>query len=194
MRILFALHLQNKFVVGYIGTHGMAHKLDFIVRAAKKIDNQAIHFLFIGEGAEKKKVVALARELGVNNVTFMDSVSKSEIAEYLSVTDLSLVPLRKTELFTTVIPSKIFENAAMEKPILLGVDGEARSIVEHYKAGIYFEPENEADFLEKLYRLYQDKAFYRECQAGGRLLADDFDRKKLALQMLKFLKTLVKNS
>lgn len=191
--ILEAMQLHDKFVVGYIGTHGMAHKLDFIVRAAKKIENPAIHFLFIGEGAEKKKVVALSGELGVNNVTFLDSVSKSEIAGYLSVTDVSLVPLRKTELFTTVIPSKIFENAAMEKPILLGVDGEARSIVEHYKAGIYFEPENEADFLEKLNRLYTDKAFYQACQEGGRCLADDFDRKKLALKMLDYLKKLVNN-
>ena len=192
--LLETLHLQDKFVVGYIGTHGMAHKLDFIVRVAQKIENPAIHFLFIGEGAEKKKVVALAGELGVRNMTFMDSVSKSEIAEYLSVTDLSLVPLRKTELFTTVIPSKIFENAAMEKPLLLGVDGEARSIVEHYNAGVYFEPENETDFLEKLDRLYQDKAFYQECQEGGRLLADDFDRKKLALEMLNYIKKLVNNS
>ena len=126
-------------------------------------------------------------------MTFMDSVSKSEIAEYLSVTDVSLVPLRKTEFFTTVIPSKIFENAAMEKPLLLGVDGEARSIVEHYKAGIYFEPEDETDFLEKLNRLYQDKVFYQECQAGGRLLADDFDRKKFALHMLDYLNKIVNN-
>ena len=189
--LLEAMQLHDKFVVGYIGTHGMAHKLDFIVRVAKKIQNPAIHFLFIGEGAEKKKVVALASELGVSNVTFMDSVSKNLIADYLSVTDVSLVPLRKTELFTTVIPSKIFENAAMEKPILLGVDGEARSIVEHYKAGIYFEPENEADFLEKLNRLYTDKAFYQACQEGGRHLADDFDRKKLALDMLNYLESLV---
>ena len=82
----------------------------------------------------------------------------------------------------------------MEKPLLLGVDGEARSIVEHYNAGVYFEPENETDFLEKLDRLYQDKAFYQECQEGGRLLADDFDRKKLALEMLNYLKKLVNNS
>jgi len=192
--IVDALGLRDKFVVGYIGTHGMAHKLDFIIRAAKNVDNAAIHFLFIGDGAEKKNVVLLAEELGVKNVTFIDSVSKGEIADYLSVTDVALVPLRKTNLFTTVIPSKIFESAAMEKPLLLGVDGEARSIVEHYGAGIYFEPEHEADFLDKLNRLYVDHAFYKECQAGGRQLAQAFDRNRLALDMLVYLKKLVGKS
>lgn len=191
--LLEKLKLQGKFVVGYIGTHGMAHKLDFIVRCATKVSNPDMHFLFIGDGAEKKNVSNLAALLGCRNVTFLDSVPKSAIAEYLSVTDVALVPLRKAELFTTVIPSKIFENAAMQKPILLGVDGEARMLVEKYRAGLFFEPENENDFLEKLEKLYRDKEVYMACQAGGARLAQDFDRRRLAMSMLEYLKRLSNN-
>jgi len=186
--LLATLGLEGKFVVGYIGTHGMAHKLDFIVRCANKVRNSAIHFLFIGDGAEKKNVMELAGSLGCSNVTFLDPVSKDRIAEYLSVTDLALVPLRKTDLFTTVIPSKIFETASMQKPLLLGVDGEARALVEEYGAGLFFEPENEADFLVKLDRLYTDRIVYQQCQEGGARLAKAFDRKRQASAMLEHLK------
>lgn len=181
------LRLKGKFVVGYIGTHGMAHKLDFIIECAAKVSDERIHFLFIGDGAEKKRVISRAADLGLSNVTFLDPVPKEKVADYLSLTDVALVPLKKTELFTTVIPSKIFENAAMCKPILLGVDGEARAIIEQYHAGLFFEPENEQDFLKKLDRLAQGKELYESCQDGCARLAKDFDRKKLALDMLDFL-------
>lgn len=180
--------LKGKFVVGYIGTHGMAHKLDFIVECAGKVADGRIHFLFIGDGAEKKRIVRRAAEIGLKNVTFLDPVAKEKVVGYLSLTDVALVPLKKTELFTTVIPSKIFESAAMRKPILLGVDGEARTIVEQYGAGLFFEPENEKDFLDKLDQLVNDKTQYELCQDGCRKLAMDFDRTKLAQEMLEFLK------
>ena len=80
-------------------------------------------------------------------------VSKEEVVRYISITDVALVPLKKSDTFKTVIPSKIFENAAMEKPILLGVEGESKEIIETYKAGLCFEPENEKEFLEKLNQL-----------------------------------------
>jgi len=188
LTLLDSLGLHGKFVIGYIGTHGMAHKLDFIIDCARKVRNPDVHFLFIGEGAEKKNVIAHAALLGCTNVTFLDSVSKSAIAEYLSVTDVALVPLRKADLFTTVIPSKIFENASMQKPLLLGVDGEARALVEEYGAGLFYEPENEVNFLEKLDLLISDKAVYKGCQEGGSRLATEFDRRKLALFMLDHLR------
>jgi len=189
--LVASLGLQGKFVVGYIGTHGMAHKLDFIVQCAGKVVDSRVHFLFIGDGAEKKSVVALATSLGVTNVTFMDSVAKDAIAEYLSITDVALVPLRRSDLFTTVIPSKIFENASMQKPILLGVDGEARALVESYGAGLFFEPEDEADFLQKLEVLATDTMLYQRCQEGGARLAQDFNRKKQALSMLEHVRRFV---
>lgn len=188
--LLSALKLDSKFVIGYIGTHGLAHGLDFIIRAAAKIDHPSVHFLFIGSGAAKADAVRLASDLKLSNVTFLDSVPKEEVGRYLSVTDAALVPLRRSDTFKTVIPSKIFESAAMQKPILLGVDGQARQIVEQFEAGLYFEPENEVSFIEALSRLAADHNLYARLQAGGARLAQVYDRSRLAEQMQQELKRL----
>ncbi|HMY83390.1 MAG: glycosyltransferase family 4 protein [Saprospiraceae bacterium] len=184
-QLLSQLGLEGKFIFGYLGTHGMAHKLDFIVECAAKITDEDIHFLFIGNGAQKENVRNLAVQLRVKNCTFLDSVPKNEIADYISITDVALVNLMKSETFQTVIPSKIFENASMQKPILLGVEGESKSIIEQYDAGICFEPENEAAFLDAVYRLKSDAQLYGKLQEGCKRLALDFDRRKLALRMLE---------
>ena len=191
-RLLDKLNLKNKFIIGYIGTHGLAHKLDFILSCAKELDNDKFHFLFIGDGAEKENLLKKAGNLKLNNVTFLDPVKKNEVSLYLSIIDVALIPLKKSELFKTVIPSKIFESAAMQKPILLGVDGESRGIVEKYNAGLFFQPEDKIDFIEKLNRLYSDNRLYIKLQQGCKKLATDFDRKKLADKMLKFIEKQIK--
>ncbi|WP_294950894.1 glycosyltransferase family 4 protein [Sulfurovum sp.] len=185
--LLKSLGLEGKFVVGYIGTHGMAHSLDFIVTALKKVDDPDIHFLFVGGGAMKQTIVEMAEKLALKNVTFLDPVSKKQVPDYLSIIDVSLAPLKKSDTFKTVIPSKIFEASAMRKPTLLGVEGQAQEIIEKYGAGLCFKPEDETDFLEKLGRLKNDKALYETCQSGCDKLVQDFDRKVLAEKMLGIL-------
>ena len=187
--LLSQLGLKDKFIVGYIGTHGMAHSLDFIISAISKIKDEKFHFLFVGDGAVKEKIVNLAADLGLKNVTFLDSVSKDEVPRFLSICDAMLAPLKKDDNFKTVIPSKIFEASAMQRPVLLGVEGQAKEILEAYGAGACFEPENEKDFLEKL-NILTDVNFYNECKTGCLRLASDYDRKKLAKTMLEILKTL----
>jgi len=100
----------------------MAHSPDFILEAAKDAPAE-VHFLFIGDGAEKAKLLDLHARLKLDNVTMIDAVPKCDITAFISLTDVALVPLKKADTFKTVIPSKIFENAAMQKPILLGVEG-----------------------------------------------------------------------
>ena len=185
--LLKSLNLEGKFVIGYIGTHGMAHSLDFIVKSISKVTDDTVHFLFIGDGAMKQTVVDLAKDLQLKNVTFLAPVSKEEVPKYLSVIDVSLAPLKKEENFKTVIPSKIFEASAMQKPTLLGVEGQAQEIMEKYDAGLCFEPENENDFLEKIEMLRNEKR-YKEFQKGCRRLAADFDRKCLAGRMLEIVR------
>jgi len=181
--LLKELNLEGKFIVGYIGTHGMAHSLDFIVNSLAKIKDESIHFLFIGDGAMKQTIVELAKKLQLKNVTFLNPISKEEVPKYLSVCDISLAPLKKEDNFKTVIPSKIFEASAMLKPTLLGVEGQAQEIVEKYNAGLCFEPENERDFLEKLIKIKNDKSLYKQLQNGCKQLAIEYDRKILANQM-----------
>ncbi|MGK2864632.1 MAG: glycosyltransferase family 4 protein, partial [Chitinophagaceae bacterium] len=176
------LGLENKFVVGYIGTHGMAHGLDFILRSVKKIEDKEIHFLFIGDGAEKNNLRTLKEELQLHNVTMLDAIPKDMVAQYLSIVDVALVNLRKAETFMNVIPSKIFENAAMGIPVLLGVDGEVRDLIQTYDAGVYFEPGNEIQFIKAINDI-RESVQLAKYKAGAINLASAFDRTRLAENM-----------
>ena len=189
--LLQSLNLENKFIIGYIGTHGMAHSLDFIVQSISKINDPDIHFLFIGDGHMKSKIVEMASTLSLKNIIFLDPIAKEEVPRYLSIIDVSLAPLIKSDTFKTVIPSKIFEASAMQKPTLLGVEGQAQEIIEQYVAGICFKPENEEDFIEKVLTLKNNKIVYKNCQVGCERLASDFNRNKLARKMLRILKSIV---
>ena len=188
--LLNTLNLNDKIILGFIGTHGMAHKLDFILDCAKQLENTKYHFLFIGDGAMKKSLLQKKEMENIVNVTMLDAVPKDQVSKYLSLVDISLIHLKKSELFKTVIPSKIFENAAMEIPILIGVDGEARSIIEQYNAGLFFEPENMESFINQI-ELINNPSNYTEFQKGCRRLAIDFDRKKLAKKMFEVIKETV---
>jgi glycosyltransferase involved in cell wall biosynthesis len=184
--LLESLGLKGKFVVGYIGTHGMAHSLDFIVKSIVNVSDSDIHFLFIGDGAMKREIVKISEKLQLKNILFLNSVSKDEVPKYLSIIDISLAPLKKDDNFKTVIPSKIFEASAMQKPTLLGVQGQARDVLSKYGAGLCFEPENEKDFILKLSML-RNKNLYKKCQDGCSDLAINYDRKKLANKMLDII-------
>ena len=188
------LKLQNKTVFAYIGTHGMAHGLSFILDSIKPLEetHPDLAFLFIGDGAEKKNLVQQAKELDLKNAVFVDSVGKKEVVDYLSLMDVALVNLRKSDTFLTVIPSKIFEAAAMEKPILLGLEGETKGIIERYGAGVCFEPENQKEFHLAVETILEPDTLSK-CQKGAEQLALDFDRKVIADDMLKDLKHLSSN-
>ena len=181
------LNLNGKVVIGYLGTHGISHSLSFILNSVAHVKDNNIQFLFIGDGAEKETLMELASELKLKNVTFYPSVPKEKIEAYLSVIDISLVPLKRTDTFKTVIPSKIFESAAMRKPILLGVEGESKELIEHYNAGLCFIPEDRTDFLEKLDKIIDQK---EDFNSGLDRLALEFNRTTIAKDMLKELKKL----
>ena len=187
--LLEKLQLKDKFIVSYIGTHGMAHGLSFILDAIKDL-NKDIQFLFIGGGANKNKLLNQAKSLKLKNCTFLDFVPKSDISKYISITDVALVNLKKSETFKSVIPSKIFENAAMRKPILLGVEGESALIINSYEAGECFKPEDKNDFLTKLNKIYRKKVSVSNSYCEGLTrLANDFNRKVLAKRMLDLIKS-----
>ena len=189
-QLLNKLGLEGKFVFSYIGTHGMAHSLEFIVAALEDLENHykknatAIHFLFIGAGARKQACLDLARTKNLQNITFLDPIPKEEVPAYISISDVCLAPLLRTETFKTVIPSKIFEAAAMHKPVLLGVEGQAKEIVDKYQSGMCYIPENKNDFIEKVLYMYHNPKKLEGFKEGCQNLARDYDRKRLAEQML----------
>ena len=184
--LLNNLNLNDQIILGFIGTHGMAHKLDFILDCAKKLENTNYHFLLIGDGAMKKALLEKKEKEQISNVTMLDSIPKDQVSKYLSILDIALINLKKDDLFKTVIPSKIFENAAMEIPILMGVDGEARSIIEKYNAGLFFEPENMDSFMKQLEAI-SNPLSQQEFKKGCRALAIEFDREELANKMFDII-------
>ena len=185
MTLKESLGLKNKIVISYLGTHGLAHGLKFILESISKTSNPDLHFLFIGDGAEKKNLIKYSKTLHSKNFTFLESVTKSEIPLYIEISDYSLVNLKKSDEFKNVIPSKIFENIAMYKPILLGVEGESKKLIDHYEVGVCFEPENKESFLNALLDIQKldRESFKGNC---NKMLAD-FDRNNIAENLIKFI-------
>lgn len=181
-QLLKDLNLEGKFIIGYIGTHGMAHALDFILASAHQLTNEKFHFLLVGDGANKQNLLILKQRLNLQNVTMLDNVDKNRVKDYISILDIGLVNLKKSDTFKSVIPSKIFELCAMHKPILIGVEGEAKKIVEDYKVGCAFIPEDYDSFESRLNDMYIDRSSY-----GFEDLLIDFDRRKLSKKMLDFI-------
>lgn len=185
--------LKGKFVIGYIGTHGLAHALDTILDCADDLKHSANHdnfvFLLIGDGAEKKRLVERKQSDGIDNVIFIDSVPKSEVAGYWSLLDCSVIHLRNTKLFETVIPSKLFECMGMGIPVLHGVAGESAEIVLKEEVGLVFESENAKDLSEKLEYLYSDRKLFQKLKNKGPISALNYERKNLANDMIGILET-----
>mgnify|MGYP001160652305 FL=1 len=183
--------LEGKFVAGYVGTHGMAHALESILEAAARVGKMecgdSYHFILLGNGARKQTLMAQAAQMGLTNVVFIDTVPKAEVARYWSLLDVSIIHLRKTALFTTVIPSKLFECMGMGIPVLHGVAGESADIVAKEGVGLTFEPENAVELCDKLEMLRQDKDLYRRCHENCLIAARRYDRSALAGRMLKIL-------
>ena len=190
--LLGKLGLQDKFIAGYIGTHGLAHGLDTILYAAHieqvSRPDSNLHFLMLGDGAEKARLKVKASELGLSNVTLVDSVSKAEVVRYWSLLDVSIVHLKKTPLFEAVIPSKIFECMGMGIPIAHGVSGESAAIVEASGAGMTFQPESSERLLDVLHQFASEPELYDTMSKCGQESAQTFDRSILAGRMLRILR------
>ncbi|TYO98349.1 hypothetical protein EDC39_107150 [Geothermobacter ehrlichii] len=187
--------LEGKFVSGYIGTHGMAHALETILEAAERVrrfeNGDQYHFILLGHGARKEALIEKAKQMQLENVIFIDSVPKEEVPRYWSLLDVSIIHLKKTPLFTTVIPSKLFECMGMGIPTLHGVAGESAEIVEREGAGIVFEPENADELIENLVKLKEDGDCYRQLQENCLAGAKNYDRTHLAGAMLDILNDIV---
>jgi len=184
------LGAEGKFVVCYIGTLGMAHGLETLVEAASRLRESApqVLFVLVGEGSEKQRILAMATSRGLNNLRFVAQQPREKIPDYVRTADACLVLLRRTELFKTVIPTKMLEFMSCGRPVIVGVDGQARQIVEEAKAGLYIPPENAAALAEAVVRLATDAALRESLGANGRRkVLRDFARERTARDYLSVL-------
>jgi glycosyltransferase involved in cell wall biosynthesis len=174
--------VEGKFVVGYAGLHGLAQGLETVLSAAQILSAyEGITFLLVGEGVEKPGLVRLAAELGLTNTRFCPGQPAERIPEVLAVFDVALVPLKRLDLFKGAVPSKMFEAMAAGVPLILSVEGEARSLLEAAQAGIYVEPENPQGLAEGILHLYRDPGYRKQLGRNGRkYVVEHRDRRRIA--------------
>jgi colanic acid biosynthesis glycosyl transferase WcaI len=189
------LRLEGKFVVSYIGTMGMAHGLETILAAAAQLQdtNPETAFLMIGEGSEKERIAALAHERGLRNLQFVDQQPREKIPACIGASDACLVLLKKTDLFKTVIPTKMLEFMSCARPVILGVAGQARAILEEAHAGLAIEPEDSEALVNAIRYLSANREVARELGENGReYIVRKLSRRHTAEKYLYMLERLLK--
>ena len=161
--------LRGKFIVSYIGTHGLAHALETVLDAAALLrEEKQIHFLLVGGGARLDDLKRRQTQLGLDNVSFVGPRPWADIPSYLSASGLSIIHLARNPVFRTVIPSKMFEVMAAGRAIVLGVEGEARAILEDADAGWAVEPESPRAMRDAVLALYRDPERRKGLGRNGR--------------------------
>jgi glycosyltransferase involved in cell wall biosynthesis len=158
--------LRDKFIALYAGTIGMAHGLESILEAARLLrDKRDIHFVIAGDGARRSALENAAE--GLDNVSLIGQRRRDEIAAMWKEADVGLVLLRSIELFKTVIPSKMFEVMASGTPLVLGVEGQAKEILDSADAGAAIEPQNAQALAAAVLRYHDDPELRRKHGANG---------------------------
>jgi len=182
--------LEEKFVVGYVGTHGMAHGLEVVLDAAKRLQPYPdIQLMLIGSGAAKRELVDEANKHSLSNILFIDRQPKEMMAAYWSLCDLSLIHLKNMPLFTTVIPSKLFESMGMGIPVIMALpEGEATAIVRKHDCGVVIPPEDGEQLSNVVLELQSDKDQMSRLRQSALKASLLFSRDIKAIEMLEVLK------
>lgn len=191
--------LGDRFICAYVGTIGMAHGLSVVVRAAKvlkEMNCDDVVFCLVGDGANRKQIETEVADVGVQDfVKFTGRLPKSDMPMVLANSDALLIHLKKTDLFETVIPSKIFESMAMERPLIMGVQGESADIVQRSGAGIAMESENEQQLVDALLHLKNDESMRQQLGINGRkFVTENYTRDSLAQEFLSKIESIISRS
>lgn len=191
--LLEQYELKDKFVIGYIGTHGMAHGLENVLEAAELLSTyDNIKFLFVGNGAARDILIKQAQKKGLRNVEFIPAQQKKDIPAYWSLCDVALIHLKNDPVFSEVIPSKMFESMGMGIPILIAApEGEATNIVKENKVGLVVEPENPTKLAEIIIELSRNTELLTECKINSYKSANLYSRELQAKKMLEALEQVV---
>jgi glycosyltransferase involved in cell wall biosynthesis len=181
--------VEGRFVVLYIGAHGISHGLGAVLEAARLLEHeQDVHFLFVGEGAEKEALVARAREMKLRNASFHPAQPRDRVPDLYRLADVCLVPLRNIPLFRTFIPSKMFEIMGTGRPIVAAVEGEAAEILTESRAAKIAPPEDARAIADAILELKKDPAAREALARNGReFVSQHYDRRELARRYVEIL-------
>ena len=183
------MNLEGKFVITYVGAHGVANHLQQILEAGKKLEDTNVLFLLIGQGMEKEKLKKMAVDMDVKNVRFIDAVPKKEVFKYILASEMGASVLKKADAFKTVYSNKTFDYMSCRKPVLMAIDGVSRQLVEEAACGVYIEPENTGEYNRNI-RLYlnDEGRLRKEGNNGYQYAKNNFNRDVLAKNYLQKIK------
>jgi glycosyltransferase involved in cell wall biosynthesis len=186
---------KGKFVITYVGAHGVANHLIQVLDTAALIlhSSPEVHFVLIGNGMEKAMLIKNAKDKKLTNVQFIDSVPKKEVFKYIIASDFGASVLKKVDTFKTIYSNKTFDYMACKKPLFLLIDGVSRELVEKANCGVYVEPENPKDFADKIekYVKFSAEEINKLGTNGYNYAKENFDRVKLAKKYIDVLKSSV---
>lgn len=189
------LGLAGRFVVGYIGTLGMAHGLGSVLEAARLLADVPVTFLFAGPGAAKEDLERQAKLMGLENVVFLPRQPREAMPSLWSVCDLALVQVKDAEAFKAVIPSKIYEAMAMALPICFaGPEGEASDLVRTHCVGLAVPAEDPFALACAVRSFLADEDLRASTQAASRRAREGFSREAQAERTLAVLQRVVEAS
>lgn len=186
--------LENKFIITYVGAHGVANYLDQILETAQLLKDTNVLFLLIGDGMEKSRLVKKASNENIQNVRFVNPVPKTEVFKYILASNMGASVLKNVETFKTVYSNKTFDYMACKKPILMAIDGVSRALVEQADAGVFVRPENAEDFAQKVkFYLSNSSEINRQGESGYQFAKENFDRMVLAKKYLHLIQEKLKH-
>lgn len=184
--------LDGRFVITYVGAHGVANHLEQLFDAGKLLEDTNVLFLLIGQGMEKGRLMDKAKSMGIKNVRFHDPVPKKEVFKFILASEMGASVLKKVDTFKTVYSNKTFDYFSCKKPVLMAIDGVSRELVENAHAGSYVEPENALEY-NRIIREYLDDSnrLKEEGENGYRYAKDNFDRQVLANRYLGAIEKII---
>ena len=187
------LGFENKFIITYVGAHGVANHLIQLIDAAEKLQNTNIVFQLIGSGMRKEFLQKEVIKRSLSNVIFRKPVPKSEVFKYILASDVGTSVLKNVETFKTIYSNKTFDYMSCKKPILLVIDGVSRELIETAKCGVFAEPENPLSIANKSKEMstLEKSDLFQMGLNGYNYAIENFDRLKLSKKYIKEINAVV---
>lgn len=184
--------LEGKFVITYVGAHGVANHLEQVLDAGEALKDTNVLFLLIGQGMEKERLKKMREERNINNVRFLDPVPKAEVFRYILASEMGASVLKRVDTFKTVYSNKTFDYMSCKKPILMAIDGVSRELLEDAGAGTYVEPENTSEY-NRIIREYlaEPSRLAKEGESGYAYAKENFDREILAKKYINHISNIL---
>jgi glycosyltransferase involved in cell wall biosynthesis len=187
------LRLKDEFLVLYAGAMGQAHDLYTVLRAAKRVNNEAdVRFVFFGDGKERLNLERETQRLGLKNVLFAGVCPKKEMPFVIASADLCLAILQNIPMFRTTYPNKVFDYMAAARPTVLVIDGVIRKVIEASGGGVFVEPGNDELLAKTILELSKDPQRVKQMGENARAyLVKNLDRRDKLDETLQLLTSLV---